>query len=188
MIAAILENIADHISTKNPLFNNYFGGAVQIRGDIESENFHIVVIDNKGKMTEVGIDNRRGNYFYIRNQTGIDYDHGAEAQYTACDEASGTFEGRLVTYVKRGVQEKIINAISSDLMSYRNTTITGVINARVELTGVGVDFEQIYIDETGKPIPKAQPNVSLLAFDFNVNFVARSMKEGCLDREFCEPC
>jgi hypothetical protein len=180
MISEILEEIGAHIKGKNPAFNAYFAGATQIAEG------KVVLLDSRGEMCYVGLDDKRGNFFYIRDVEDVEMDE-PEERITSCRETEAELPARLVVWFKRGVQDKIVTAILNDLMTYKST-VPGVMQSRTVPVGVITDYDDLFEAETGRAVTKRIKGITLLALDFNVVFVYRTQAEECLDRNFCAPC
>lgn len=114
-----LEALKDYILAQNTYFQTGWANAFKVRNVGSNNNGLVMARTKSGDLIPVSPQDTWGNYFYMRNETGIVY-RAAGALTNKITIYEQSLNISLVAYLKEGDMMKINNNLINTLMKYNN--------------------------------------------------------------------
>lgn len=140
-----LDEIKDFILSKYPQFNVGYANVCKLDGTN-------IVLDEK-KQLYAGIDDTKGNMFYIRelkNATYTPYHRGAKVAYY-----SATIPCRIVAVYSNGNEDIVLKMLINSINSQRHS-----------ITKSNKESTTVFKEETGKTLTKSE--LTIVSIDFDI--------------------
>jgi len=180
-----LEALKDYILAQNPYFQKGFANAFKVRNVGSDSNSKVFSRDKSGDLVVVSPQDTFGNYFYLKNETGITY--RAAYAITGTDTVyEETINIAFVAFLKEGDNMKVANNIKNTLMMYNKCSVRAIP------VNVVWNREQIIIEElagiSDDDIAAALQRLgSWTVVKLNFQFIKPSEVSRCIE-DICSVC
>lgn len=190
MIDTVLKHIRNNIITLNAAtFARGYYGARQY------QDGRVMVYDS-GEGEYVGLQDSKGNFFYIRYFDDIELDAASDSRSVSGFELTGNAPLRLVAWVRNGNVDKLMAVLLHDIQATDFSTMPDsdkrrfAGEPRIFFSGVITDAERIFKEETLRQDEdiKLLKNITIIAIDFGVIFNFKLNKDACVERDICSGC
>ena len=162
MVANLLEELSDSLKADNPFF---LEGYINTR-KVDDK----VMAADKRERSYKGIDDRKGNYFYVRYNDEYELLYTeSEVQYTSCSDTYDVSVPLRLVCVTRGLDQfKLERKLRNDLLRVAWVGDDYQSNICIVLKSSIVEPTKVYKDETGKEEMKG--SIDLFAIDFELKY------------------
>lgn len=176
MITADLDVLKDWILEKNKYFNAGFADAWQdpLSG--------LIAIGNNERLS-VGIDDRYGNYFYIRVNEEIGYSASREQLKDGVISTDETARCFLIAIVKNALPKELARCLLNSLIRYQDQRIRPVRSIIKRESVVASEMKDIG-KESLQYILSNLKDVQVVSIEFQMTTIFHSINDNCP----CEPC
>lgn len=185
----IAQTIVDQIisNIKAKLGNGIEGAGIGIR-DTKNRVVTLYVSDS-GDRINIGIDDREGSYFYIR-ENGVLSETRLQSRaqkFSSCFEIQARYPMRLVAQHRCQDARTFLEAIKSALYSQKISSLLNPYDVRdVKFFPQNVNPIpwSVYATETGRDANQMQSNMQIVSIDFILQFTY-TYSETCVNYEIC---
>lgn len=177
-------HLKNYILQRNPYFNQGFSNVhyERLTGRITADEHRVEIL--------AGVDDHKGNYFYIRTEDGFSY--APLRQVSNCRPATQVYTaGMLVAVVRKGNAKDLHYNLLNTLLSYRgpDESYTQPVTGRIFASDViETEFASLEDKDIKSIIARAAlQELTLVSIAFRINFEVHAANETCYKTP-CEGC